>query len=33
MGPNYDPSTGPIGSLADEQMAQVKTIKAALEKR
>jgi hypothetical protein len=32
MGPNYDPSAGPIGSLAEAQMAQVKAIKAALEK-
>jgi hypothetical protein len=32
MGPNYDPGAGPIGSLAEAQVAQVKTIKAALEK-
>lgn len=33
MGPNYDPNAGPIGALAEAQMAQVKAIKAALEKR
>ena len=33
MGPNYDPNAGPIGSLAEAQMAQVKAIKATLEKR
>jgi hypothetical protein len=33
MGPNYDPSAGPVGSLATEQIAQVKAIKAALEQR
>lgn len=33
MGPNYDPNAGPIGALAETQMAQVKAIKAALEKR
>ena len=33
MGPNYDPNAGPVGSLAEAQMAQVKAIRAALEKR
>ncbi len=30
MGPNWDPAKGPIGSLAPEQVAQVKAIWAAL---
>jgi hypothetical protein len=30
MGPNWDPKSGPIGSLADAQMVQVQAIKAAL---
>jgi len=30
MGPNWDPKAGPIGSLAEGQMAQVQAIKAAL---
>jgi hypothetical protein len=30
MGPNWDPKAGPIGSLAEAQMAQVQAIKAAL---
>jgi hypothetical protein len=30
LGPNYDPKAGPIGSLAEAQMNQVKAIKAAL---
>jgi hypothetical protein len=30
MGPNWDPQTGPIGSLAQVQMEQVRTIQAAL---
>ncbi len=30
MGPNWDPAKGPIGSLAAEQVAQVKAIRAAL---
>ncbi|MEN6495328.1 MAG: alpha-L-fucosidase [Thermoguttaceae bacterium] len=30
MGPNWDPKAGPIGSLADAQVAQVKAIKAAV---
>jgi hypothetical protein len=30
MGPNWDPKSGPIGSLAEAQIAQVLTIKAAL---
>jgi hypothetical protein len=33
MGPNYDPSQGPIGSLSEAQMTQVKAIKASLEQR
>jgi hypothetical protein len=33
MGPNYDPKVGPIGSLAEEQVDQVKAIKAALAKK
>ncbi|NLH17556.1 MAG: hypothetical protein GX455_13355 [Phycisphaerae bacterium] len=30
MGPNWDPKAGPIGSLAEAQVAQVKAIRAAL---
>ena len=30
MGPNWDPTAGPIGSLAEAQMKQVKAIQAAL---
>jgi hypothetical protein len=30
MGPNYDPAAGPVGQLAPAQVAQVKTIRAAL---
>jgi len=30
MGPNWDPKAGPIGSLAEAQVAQVQAIKAAL---
>jgi alpha-L-fucosidase len=30
MGPNYDPQAGPIGSLAEEEVDQVKAIKVAL---
>ncbi len=30
MGPNWDPQAGPIGALAEAQMAQVQGIKAAL---
>ena len=30
MGPNYDPQGGPIGSLVEEQVNQVKVIVAAL---
>jgi hypothetical protein len=30
MGPNYDPKAGPVGSLAEPQLDQVKAIKAAL---
>lgn len=30
MGPNYDPARGPVGSLAEAQVSQVKAIKAAL---
>lgn len=30
MGPNYDPQAGPIGSLAEAQVNQVKVIRAAL---
>jgi hypothetical protein len=30
LGPNWDPQAGPIGSLADAQMDQVKAIKTAL---
>jgi hypothetical protein len=30
MGPNYDPQSGPIGSLADAQVEQGKAIRAAL---
>ncbi len=33
MGPNYESSSGLIGALAEAQMAQVRAIKAALEKR
>jgi len=31
MGPNYDPDAGPVGSLAEVQINQVKAIKTALE--
>jgi glycosidase len=31
MGPNWDSQAGPIGALAEAQMAQVKAIKAAVE--
>ncbi len=31
VGPNWDPQAGPIGSLADAQMDQVRTIQAAVE--
>ncbi len=31
MGPNWGPAKGPIGSLAEDQVKQVKAIKAALE--
>jgi hypothetical protein len=31
MGPNWDSAKGPIGSLADDQVKQVKAVKAALE--
>lgn len=31
MGPNWDPARGPIGSLAEDQVKQVKAIRAALE--
>ena len=31
MGPNWDPGQGPVGSLAEEQVKQVKAIRAALE--
>jgi hypothetical protein len=31
MGPNYDPKGGPIGSLAEGQLSQVKMIKQALQ--
>lgn len=30
MGPNYDPQTGPIGSLAAAQLEQLKAVKGAL---
>ena len=30
MGPNYNPAAGPVGSLADGQVKQVKAIRAAL---
>jgi len=30
MGPNWDPSAGPIGSLSDEQMKVVRAIRAAV---
>ena len=30
MGPNYDPAQGPIGTLAEAQVSQVKAISAAL---
>jgi hypothetical protein len=30
MGPNWNPQTGPIGALAEEQIAQVMAIKSAL---
>ena len=30
MGPNYDPQAGPIGALAEAQVAQVKAIKSSL---
>lgn len=32
MGPNWDPQTGPIGSLAEAQVAQVRAIQAAVRK-
>ncbi len=32
MGPNYDPSAGPVGALASAQLKQVQAVKAALEK-
>lgn len=32
MGPNYDPAEGPVGSLAECQMKQIKAIKSVLEK-
>jgi hypothetical protein len=32
MGPNWDPQAGPIGSLAEAQMAQVQAIHAALDR-
>ncbi len=32
MGPNWDPQAGPIGSLAEGQMAQVRAIHTALER-
>jgi hypothetical protein len=32
MGPNYDPAKGPVGSLAEAQVKQVKAIKTALSK-
>ena len=31
MGPNWDPQSGPIGSLAEVQMEQVQAVRAALE--
>jgi Alpha-L-fucosidase len=31
MGPNYDPSQGPVGSLAEAQVKQVKAMKAGLQ--
>jgi len=31
MGPNWDPARGPIGSLAEDQVKQVKAIRAGLE--
>jgi hypothetical protein len=33
MGPDYDASTGPVGSLAEAQVKQVKAIRAALRPR
>jgi hypothetical protein len=30
MGPNYDPQAGPIGALAQEQVDQIKAVKAAI---
>jgi hypothetical protein len=33
MGPNWDPDKGPIGSLAPEQLAHLRAIKAALRDR
>jgi hypothetical protein len=30
MGPNYDPNAGPIGSLAQAQVDQIKAVKAAI---
>ncbi len=32
-GPNYDPAAGPVGSLAEAQVNQVKAIRAALRQR
>ena len=32
MGPSYDPAAEPIGTLSEEQLNQVKTIKTVLEK-
>ncbi len=32
MGPNWDPQAGPIGSLAEAQVAQVQAIRAALDR-
>ena len=32
MGPNWNPQAGPIGSLAQPQVDQVKAIKAAVER-
>jgi hypothetical protein len=30
MGPNWDPSAGPIGSLSEAQREQMKAVKAAV---
>jgi hypothetical protein len=30
MGPNWDPQAGPIGALADAQVAQLEAVKAAV---